>query len=319
MKVAILTTDNIALFELGCAVELFSLPRPEIKGWYQTEVVSFSNKKQLATGGIKVITTQVENFDDYEMLVIPSWPIDQNISKKLSQAIEKFHKKAGRVISFCSGAFLLAEVGLLDQQEATTHWRYAECFKERYPKVKYLNDVLYCYNGNIGCSAGSSAGIDLGIEIIRQDYGSLIANKVARRLVIAAHRNGGQSQFVEMPVIEKNNQFSETLDWMVTHLNSDKNNQKIDINCLAKKANMSRRTFDRKFRQSLNMSPNVWLIQQRINRVKDLLETTNFSIDRIAMNAGFENAVSLRHHFKKVLKLSPTQFRQQFNPVFLNE
>jgi len=306
-RVAILVDDEIALFELGCAVELFALPRPEIHNWYEAEVVSFANQRLNSAGGLLIQTKTICSLSDYDMLIIPSWPVNSLVSALISTAVKAFFKTGGRIISFCSGAFLLGEVGLLNQRSGITHWRYAEAFKNRYPSTEYVEDVLYLYDGQIGCSAGSAAAIDLGIEVIRNDFGYEIANQVARRMVLAAHRSGGQSQFVETPIPKGINHFSNTLDWAIQNIN-----QQIDVSIFAQKANMTRRTFDRHFRKILNMSPKTWLIQQRLIRAKSLLESSQQNIDGIAHNSGFETAITMRHNFRKYLGLSPTDYRKQF-------
>jgi AraC family transcriptional regulator, transcriptional activator FtrA len=306
-KVAILVDNNLALFELGCAVELFALPRPEIANWYQTEVVTFASSNLQATGGLTLAAKQVTDLANYQTLVIPSWPVKTKAIESMLGAIIGFYQNGGRILSFCSGGFLLAQTGLLDGKSAITHWRYADEFKQSFPQVKYIEDVLYLYDGQLGCSAGSSAAIDLGIEVIRQDFGYQIANQVARRLVLAAHRSGGQSQFVETPLPKDSSQFSATLDWAIENIN-----QSLDVGQLADKANMTRRTFDRHFRSTLNMSPKEWLIQQRLERAKSLLETTQHKVDQVAYQSGFESAMSLRHNFRKYLRLSPTDYRKQF-------
>jgi AraC family transcriptional activator FtrA len=306
-RVAILVDDGLALFELGCAVELFALPRPEIPNWFQTDVVSFNPAMLNATGGLQVQAKTVSCLSNYDLLVIPSWPVDRPVFGDIKRAVIDFFNSGGKVVSFCSGAFLLGEVGLLDGRRAITHWRYANEFKQRFPYTEYVDDVLYLYDGQIGCSAGSSAGIDLGIEVIRAEYGYQVANQVARRLVLAAHRSGGQSQFVETPVPKIQNHFSETLDWAIQNIDSP-----LQVNQLSGKANMSRRTFDRHFRKTLNMSPKEWLIQQRLERAKSLLENSSQDIDNVAYNSGFETPIAMRHNFRKYLKISPSNYRKQF-------
>lgn len=307
-KVAILTFDNLALFELGCAVELFALPRPELEHWYQTDIVTFESGSLGATGGITLQTKQVSHLDNYDMLVIPSWSAYQRpIQRELKNAIIKMHIQGKRILTFCSGIFLLAEMGIMRDRKATTHWQYGEQFQTRFPDSKYVEDVLYLYDDEIGCSAGSSAAIDLGIEVIRSDFGHDVANKVARRLVLAAHRSGGQSQYVDKPVNKGRNLFSETLDWAVRNLD-----QKLDINTLANRAGMSRRNFDRKFRSTFNMSANAWLIEQRVILAKQLLEESQHNIERVAQFSGFDNAMTLRHHFRNNLNITPTRYREQF-------
>jgi len=306
-RVAILVDEGLALFELGCAVELFALPRPEIPNWYQADVVSFSTQPLSATGGLLVQPMVISSLSDYDMVIIPSWPINRSVPDPMSRELKLFFSSGGKILSFCSGAFVLGEVGLLDGRRSITHWRYADEFKQRFPATEYVEDVLYLYEGNIGCSAGSSAAIDLGIEVIRSQYGYQIANQVARRLVLAAHRSGGQSQFVEAPVPKPASQFSETLDWAIAHIGDT-----IEVSQLADQANMTRRTFDRHFRKTLNMSPKEWLICQRLERAKNLLESTEQNIDVIAHHSGFETAMAMRHNFRKYMGLSPSTYRKQF-------
>ncbi|CAH0543194.1 helix-turn-helix domain-containing protein [Vibrio marisflavi] len=307
-RVAILSFPHVAMFEIACAVELFGLPRPEFESWYQCEVVSFEHAPLETTAGLQLQAKAVKQLDDYDMLVVPSWPASQsNLPPLLAEQVLRCYQHGKRIVSFCSGSFLLAELGILEGRNATTHWRYAQQFQQRFPNLNYLDDVLYVYDGQIGCSAGSASAIDLGLEIIRQDYGYTVANQVARRLVMSAHRHGGQSQFVETPVLAVPNQFAQSIDWALSHLNED-----IDINSLAARANMSRRTFDRKFRSSFNLSPKAWLTQQRLEKAKVLLENEGYSIEKVAELSGFDNSTTMRHHFRKLLSISPNQYRQQF-------
>lgn len=310
IRVAILTYPDTALFELGCAVELFALPRPEFPDWYQADVISFDKQALRATGNILLQVKQLESLTGYDMLVIPGWPLALQPAEDLLSEIRALHRRGGTVISFCSGAFLLAASGLLAGRTATTHWRYAEAFRQRFPTVHYADDGLYVFEDRIGCAAGSSAALDLGMAVIRQHHGYQTANQVARRLVMAAHRSGGQSQFVETPVIRTSDRFADTLDWAIKHLSSG-----LSIDMLARRANMSRRSFDRKFRASMNISANDWLTLQKLELAKQLLESTQLSIERVASQAGFDNAITLRHNFRKHLQSSPGRFRRQFGRV----
>jgi AraC family transcriptional activator FtrA len=308
MKVAILVGDEPPLFELGCAVELFGLPRPEFRDWYRAEVVSFEEQALKAHAGMQLSVKTIRSLRSYQMVVVPGWPVSgAELDPSLRRALLALHRRGGRLVSFCSGSFLLGRLGLLRGREATTHWRYAQAFRLEFPEARYVDDVLYRYDGQIGCSAGSAAALDLGLAVIREDFGYKVANQVARRLVVAAHRSGGQSQFVETPMIEKPNRFAATLDWAIERLSDP-----LNVDALANRANMSRRSFDRKFRESLGLSPKAWLTMQRLEKAKQLLETTDHSIEKIAELAGFDNAVTLRHHFRKNVDLSPSQFRARF-------
>lgn len=309
IQVTVLVFDRISLFELGCATELFALPRADFNHWYQCNVVSFDTDTRKALAGLTVGCERVEKLPPTDLLVVPSFTINRaNLPSNLITGIKRHVEQGGRVISFCSGAFLLAELGLLNGRQATTHWQYAEEFKRRYPYVNYRDDVLYTFDGQIGCSAGSAAAIDLGIEVIRQDYGFEYANNVARRLVLPAHRSGGQSQFVERPLDIKESRLSETMDWAIKNLSS-----RLNIDDLACHAAMSRRTFDRKFREVYGLSPMTWLIERKIEKAKLLLEASELPLELVATGAGFDNAITMRHHFKRVMSITPTRYKELFD------
>jgi AraC family transcriptional activator FtrA len=308
-RVAILCYQGSALFELGCAVELFGLSRPEFENWYESEVVTFDSGLLSATCGVNLGVKKISSLVQYDMLVIPSWPTQvTDIEALLAKQIIKFHQQSKTIISFCSGAFLLAELGILNQRKATTHWRYAELFKKRFEQLSYIDDVLYVFEHNLGCSAGSAAAIDLGLEVIRRDYGSEKANQVARRLVMAPHRKGGQSQYLETPLLENSTAFDTALRWALANLSTE-----ITINDLAERSHMSRRTFDRRFRCTHGCSAKQWLTTQRIILARTALEKNQLSIERVAHASGFENANVLRHHFRNCLGVSPRQYRDQFS------
>lgn len=310
-NIAILCNEYTALFELGCAVELFALDRPDIKNWYKTDVISLVDDPVKTTAGLQLGVKQVNSLARYGTLIIPNWYTKgEELPARVRKMLLAFHKSGNRIYSFCTGAFMLAELGLLDGREATTHWQYADEFKQRYPTVKYVDDVLYVYGDTIGTSAGSAAAIDLGLEIIRRDFGYKTANMVARRLVLAAHRAGSQSQFVETAVLNKPGKFSTSVDWALKNLSDN-----INVDMLADRATMSRRTYDRKFRATFNLSPKEWLIQQRLELAKQRLEESNDSIEHVAASAGFEGAANLRHHFRKQLHLSPRKYREYFGEL----
>ncbi|MDU0356057.1 helix-turn-helix domain-containing protein [Paraglaciecola aquimarina] len=308
-KVAILAYEKLATFELSCAIEIFALSRPEYENWYQTEVVSFESQPIKATGGISIYTKCIDSLVDYDTLIIPSWNIhNKHVRLDMAEKISQFAESGKRIISFCSGAFLLAQLGLLQNLKATTHWRYADIFKQRFPQVNYVNDVLYTQDGNMSCSAGSAAALDLGIEIVRQDFGHKIANQVARRLVVSPHRSGGQSQYIETPIIKQNGAFSGTLDWAIENMDAV-----LTVDDMAERANMSRRSFDRHFKNALGTSPKIWLNQQRINLAKQLLETESLSVDQLALRVGYENSITFRFNFNKFVGVAPSQYQAQFN------
>lgn len=308
MKVTILITHQVSFFELACATELFALPRPELENWYDTQVLSLTPVAEKSTFGLSVSCQAVEHLPETDLLVIPSHSTHEHQpDTKLADAVMAHNQNGGRIISFCSGSFLLAHLGLLDHRQATTHWRYAAQFKKCFPHINLNDDILYSYDGRIGCSAGSAAAIDLGLEVIRQDHGYQIANHVARRFVLPAHRQGGQSQFIDVPLSENQSRLSQVLDWACKNLSKD-----ITVSDLAKQANMTRRTFDRQFKNNYQMTPLNWLNQRKLDRARNLLESTTMSIESIATRSGFDNAITLRHNFKKHLSTSPSKYRTQF-------
>ncbi|WP_114765105.1 helix-turn-helix domain-containing protein [Vibrio rhodolitus] len=308
-RVAILSHPDVSLFELGCAVELFALPRPEFTNWYQTDIVNFDDQPITTTGSIIMQTKFIDDLQPYDMLVVPSWPTQPKpIDEHFRQQVTQFAEQGKRILSFCSGAFLLAELGLLKDKQAATHWAFEQKFRQRFPQINYASNVLYVFDGQLGCSAGSAAGLDLGLAVIRQDFGYEVANQVAKRLVVSAHRSGGQAQFVDTPMLQVPNQFAQALDWAKANLYKT-----IQIDTLAQKANMSRRTFDRKFRSSMELTPQEWLIHQRTELAKGLLESEEINIEQLAIKAGFNNAVSMRHHFRRIVGVSPKQYRTQFH------
>lgn len=307
-KVAILLGPSVASFELGCASELFALSRPEYPNWYQTDIVSFHSGPLTATGGLQLLVPQVQLLTQYDTILIPNWSVTEPApSDELRQQLLSAYHRGARLISFCSGAFLLAELGVLHGKAATTHWRYADEFQRRYADIRYQQNVLYCFDGQIGCSAGSAAALDLGLAIIRRDFGFEIANQVAKRAVISAHRQGGQAQFVTLPLQKKTNLLSSTMDWALLNLNKT-----LTIEQLADKAGMSRRSFDRHFKSSTGLSPLQWLLQQRLQLVQHYLEQGQHSIEQISDLTGFGSSLNMRQQFQKQLGISPRQYQRQF-------
>jgi AraC family transcriptional activator FtrA len=214
------------------------------------------------------------------------------------------------LVSICSGVFVLAATGLLDGKSATTHWRYADTLQALYPNIKVNPDILYSDNGSVLTSAGSAAGLDLCMHIIRKDYGVHVANAVARRLVIPPHREGGQAQFVSAPVGEEQLPWLSNLAWIDANLA-----KQITVEQLAAKAHMSLRTFSRKFQGAVGTSPGDWLIARRIQAAKDLPEATSDSVEMVAERCGFSSAAIFRQHFAKRVKTTPRAYRLNFGAM----
>ncbi|MFB9886353.1 helix-turn-helix domain-containing protein [Balneatrix alpica] len=309
-QVAILAYPDLCTFEFGCAVELFALPRPEIPNWYQTRIVSLEPGPLAATGGIQILTEQVQDFSAFDTLIIPGWHSrDEAPPPSLQSAMRSLVARGGRILSFCSGAFLLAGCGLLDGRRACTHWRYADAFRQRFPQVELQAESLYVLDEQLGCSAGSAAGLDLGLALIRRDFGADIANSVAKRLVLPAQRDGGQAQFIPAPTLPRREHPLHTcLEWAQANLQ-----QPIRVEQLCEMACMSRRSFDRHMRQLTGLSPQAWLTRQRLQQAQAWLETSDANLEQIAQHCGFGSALNLRHHFQQSLGISPQQYRRQFS------
>jgi AraC family transcriptional activator FtrA len=263
-----------------------------------------------ATGGLTVTPrVGLGGLERADTIVIPGWRDRNEIPpRRLIEALQRAHRRGARLVSICSGVFVIAATGLLDGKRATTHWRYTEDLARRYPKIQIEPDVLYVDEGSILTSAGSAAGIDLGLHIIRRDFGTLAANQVARRLVMPPHREGGQAQYIERPVGDEGSPWlAKLLEWVERHLADE-----LTTDRLARQVHVSKRTLARRFPETTGMSPAEWVAGLRIARAKELLETTALPVERVAERCGFGSAFALRHHFRKRLETSPTAYRARF-------
>ncbi|RKP51829.1 helix-turn-helix domain-containing protein [Pararobbsia silviterrae] len=246
-----------------------------------------------------------------DTIIVPTWrdPAERPPARLLRELVAA-HRRGAQLVGLCLGAYVLAAAGLLDGRKATTHWAYASDFASRYPSVALLPDVLYVEDGTILTSAGSAAGIDCCLHMLRQRYGSEAANKVARRLVVSPHRQGGQTQFVELPIpsTPKDSKLTAMLDWIRANLA-----QTHTLDALAERSHMSRRTFTRHFRQLTGTTVNAWLVRERLSMAQRLLETTHYPVERVAEVTGFGSAVSMRQHFSRAFGVSPASWRLTFN------
>jgi len=310
-RVVALAYDRLCTFEFGIVVEVFALPRPELSvDWYTFSVCSLDPGPIRAMGGLTVqASAGLPALRQAGTIVIPGWrDPDESPPEALTQELRLAYARGSRLVSICSGVFVLAASGLLDGKRVTTHWRYVDRLTARFPGIRVEPDVLYVDEGNILTSAGSAAGIDLCLHIVRRDYGADIANIVARRLVVAPHREGGQAQYVLHPIrSESKGGLAPLLEWAEKHIA-----QPIKVEEMARKAAMSNRTFARRFREETGTTPRQWLIRQRLLHAQRLLETTNDSMDEIAQAAGFGTAATLRQHFSRIRTTTPTAYRRRF-------
>ena len=309
--VAVLAYDGLCTFEFGVAVEVFGLPRPEFADWYRFVVCAAEAGPLRAIGGIQVTAEAgLEALEDAGTIVVPGWrDIREVPPEPLLAALRRARDRGARLVSICSGVFVLAAAGALAGRRVTTHWRYAEALADRYPDITVVPDVLYVDEGQVLTSAGSAAGLDLCLHIVRRDWGARIANQVARRLVVPPHREGGQAQFVDRPVqLEDRPRLAAVFDWARQNLAED-----LPLDRLAERAGMSLRTFLRRFRDATGTTPAEWLVGERLALARDLLETTELPVERIATDCGFGSADTLRHHFRRRLATSPARYRAGFS------
>jgi transcriptional regulator GlxA family with amidase domain len=241
---------------------------------------------------------------------VPEEVIEKNapVPPDLVEALRSAHDAGARMVSLCVGAFALAEAGLLDGRRATAHWMHTALLAERYPKVQVDDSVLYVDDGNVLTSAGMTAGLDLCLHLVRRDLGAHVANQLARRMVVPAHRPGGQSQFIDLSVPTTDDEnLTPVLDWVRERLD-----EPLTIDSMARRAAVSPRTFYRRLHAATGTTPLQWLLNERIARAQALLESTDLSVEKIAALSGIGTANNLRHHFLKQVGISPSDYRQAF-------
>lgn len=311
--VAVLAYDGLCTFEFGVAYEVFGLPRPEMgSDWYRYQVVAVEDGPLRAAGGLTV--TAGGGLDDLaraDLIVVPGWKaIDAEGPEALLQALREANRRGARIMSLCSGITVLAQAGLLAGLKATTHWRYAASVAGRFPDIKLDPSVLYVDNGSVLTAAGSAAGIDLCLHVVRRDFGTEAANSVARRLVVPPHREGGQAQFIPGPVARdhEKDRLSPLFDWIRENIATD-----LSLAMLARRAGMSLRSFQRRFEEAAGVPPGEWIAMTRLREAQRLLEAESHSdLEDIARLAGYGSAANLRHHFRTRLGVSPASYRRQF-------
>jgi AraC family transcriptional regulator, transcriptional activator FtrA len=313
-KVVAVAYDRLCTFEFGCAVEFFALPRPELTvPWYEFSVCAAERGPLRALGGIELnVRHSLRALEGADTIVIPGWrDPDEAPPEELLARLRRAHARGARLASICSGVFVLAASGLLEGRRATTHWKYVTKLKERYPSIEVVANALYVDEGQILTSAGSAAGLDMLLHLVRCDFGARIANEVAQRLVIAPHREGDQAQFVPRPLApDGRGRLARLMDFVRAHPG-----QAHTLASLARRAAMSTRTLQREFRAATGLAPHAWLIGERIARARELLESTRLSAQAIAQRAGLKSAESLRHHFRRRVGTTPAAYRRRFSRV----
>ncbi|MHA7115059.1 transcriptional regulator FtrA [Pseudomonas promysalinigenes] len=309
--VATLAYEGLCTFEFGIAVEIFGLRRPELDiPWYQHQVVAVDDGPMHAAGGVRISADAgLEGLARAQTIIVPGWRSRHEAPPAaLLDALRAAHARGARLLSICSGVFVLAATGLLDGGRATTHWQFAHELASRFPHIEVDPNVLYVDAGQLITSAGSAAGIDACLHLVARDHGTHVANTVARRLVMAPQRTGGQAQFIPMPIMKApRNELSRVLQWARENLE-----QPISICQMAEKMAMSERTFLRRFKETTGLAPKAWLQQERISRARELLESTAGNTNDIAEACGFTSTESFRVAFRTTVGIAPSSYRKHF-------
>ena len=311
-RVAVLAFDAMAPFELGVVVEVFGLARPELGDidWYTLDVCAERAEALEIVGGLRLVARHgLETLSRADTVIIPGQRVDRPVSPALCIALREAHDRGARIVSICSGAFALAAAGLLDGRRAATHWRYAGELQRRHPAVQVDANVLYVDDGDVLTSAGSAAGIDLCLHLVRSDHGAQIANHVARRLVVSPHRDGGQAQFIEQPVAAtpSDDPVARTMAWALERLD-----EPLSLPLMARQAHLSPRSFTRHFRRATGTSPARWLLDQRVRASLELLEESALPVEQVGAEVGIPNPAAFRRHFARSMGVAPAAYRRAF-------
>lgn len=314
--VAVVAYDGLCTFEFGCAVEVFGLPRPEMgEGWYRFAVAAADPGPLRAQGGVRVLADGgLDLLAGAGTVIVPGWRgVDAPVPDGLCQALRAAHAAGARLLSLCSGVFVLAAAGLLDGLRVTTHWQSFGALAARHPHLEIVPDVLYVDEGSILTAAGSAAALDLCLHLVRRDWGPAVANGVARRLVVPPHRDGGQAQHVQGPVPRERaggSRLAAVLDQARGALH-----EPWPIRRLASAAAVSPRALHRHFVAATGRSPGAWLLHERLNRAQDLLDGSNMPVGNVAEACGFGTAGAMRHHFRTSIGASPAAYRAKSRPA----
>ena len=309
-RVVALIANEVVAFDLAIPAQVFGVER----GRYEWAVCTPGGPCAVATEtGFDVLAPHdLAALGRADTVIVPgigdrAWPLPDDAL----QALQDAARRGARMVSICTGAFALAAAGLLDGRRATTHWRYAARLAAMFPAVNVDPDVLFVDEGDVLTSAGVAAGIDLCLHIVRRDFGAEVANAIARRIVVAPHRDGGQSQFIQRPVPADGGQgLGSTREWMLQRLHTP-----LTVDAMARHARYSPRTFARRFHAETGTTPMQWLIRQRVVEAQRLLEHTGLGVDAVAARSGLGTAAALRKHFARCVGTSPTAYRRAFNAV----
>jgi transcriptional regulator GlxA family with amidase domain len=309
--VAAVIDQGALTFDLAVPCEVFGVDRSDIATpWYDFRLVAVDGQVRTSTGFMIDTPHRIDTLTDAGTVIVPGWSDpDDEPAPQLIEALVEAHRRGARVVSLCTGAFVLAAAGLLSGRRVTTHWRHADHLARVAPGATVDPRVLYVEDRGIYTSAGTAAGIDLCLHLVRLDYGAAVANAVARRIVMPPHRDGGQAQYVEQVTAASSSDasFAALLDWGREHLHD-----RIDVPALARQAHLSLRSLRRRFGELLGMAPSEWLRRERLQLAQQMLESSDEAVERIAQQAGYPSSAAMRAEFAGRLLVSPRQYRRTF-------
>lgn len=309
-KVVCITLPGMAPFEFGVLCEVFGIDRSEHGGPVFDFHVTAAEPGPIRTklGFDILVREDLSAAADADLIAIPAYQAGSPIHPDILRVVRQAEARGAWVLSVCSGAFVLGAAGILDGRRSTTHWMYTDALARTYPRTEVDPGVLFVEDCKVVTGAGTAAGIDAALHIVRKELGAAAANVIARGMVVPPQRDGGQSQFIQAPVVEcQSDSFAAITEWMLGNLDQD-----LTVDQLARRSLMSSRTFARRFRAELGTTPTAWLNRQRLMRAQQLLEETDRDLETIAGDTGFGGAAVMRHHFLKVLQTTPTAYRRVF-------
>ncbi|KXK59867.1 AraC family transcriptional regulator [Micromonospora rosaria] len=310
-SVAVIALDNVAVFELGVLAEIFGTDRSE-DGFptHRFTVCTADGAPVRTKSGFALVPhTDLGAVADADLVAVPAHAEGTPIPDAVLEALRAAADRGAYVMSVCAGAFVLGAAGLLDDRECTTHWRHVDELQRRHPRARIRVNSLYVADGRLLTSAGTAAGIDACLHLVREEYGSAVATRLARRMVVPPHRDGGQAQYIEAPIptTPEAPTLEPVLQWLMGHLD-----RPVTVDELAARAGMSARTFARRFRAETGTTPHDWLTNQRVLLARRLLEETRLTVENVADRAGFGDAATLRHHFTRRVGATPNSYRSTF-------
>lgn len=298
-------------FELGCAAEVFGTVLPDVPARYSFRICAERPGPLRTTIGYPVLVDAgLSALEEADTVIVPGWqPPSAPVPSAVIAALRAAHRRGARIVAICTGAFVLARAGLLDGRRASTHWRHADRLAATFPQIEVDPDVLYVDHGDVATSAGTGAGIDLCLHLVRSDHGAAYAAQIARNMVLPPHREGSQLQYAAQPAPARTDEsLAPLLEWATSHLDSP-----LPLDRLAERAGLSIRTLARRFTEQLGVSPGQWLLRQRLEAARVLLEQTDLSVEAIATRVGLTSAVNLRRRFRAHLGTTPGAYRRTFS------